>query len=228
MPVELARPGDFPAVRALFRATVALGRPLPFEADAARLLDAYERLCLDWYLEPANAAAAGVLRDAPRAPVQGYALVCLADADFARWQRRAAARFLAAAASTLCSWRRRPASRFARARVADGWASRRPPASVRGLPHAHLNAAPDRRGLPGRPLADFVDAVCAAAGHDAWYGEINARAGRREAAITRRWGGEVVHREPNRTLSWLVGEPVVRLTVRRAVPAAETRARPAA
>jgi hypothetical protein len=228
MRVEPAQPEDLPAIRALFRATVALGRPLPFEADAPHLVDAYEQLCLDWYLEPANAAVAGVLRDAGGGPVRGYALVCLADADFARWQRRAAARFLVAAASTLCSRRRRPAARFVRTRVADGWANRRPPADVHGLPHAHLNAAPDRRGLPGRPLADFVDAVCAAAGHDAWYGEINARAGRREAAITRRWGGEVVHREPNRTLSWLVGEPVERLTVRRPVPVPASRARPAA
>ncbi len=228
MPVEPARPGDHPAIRALFRATLALGRPLSFEGDAPHLLDVYEHLCLDWYLDPANPAVAGVLRDEPAGPVRGYALVCLSDVEFARWQRRAAARFVVAASSTLCSRRQRPASRFVRTRVADGWARRRPPSSVRGLPHAHLNAAPDRRGLPGRRLADFVDEVCARAGHDAWYGEINARAGRRVAAITRRWGAEVVHREPNRTLSWLVGEPVERLTVRRAVPPAARAARSAA
>src|SRR5262249_1298187 len=211
----------------LFRATVALGRPLAFAADAPRLLDAYEQLCLGWYLDPASPAAVGVLRDEPGGRVSGYAIVCATDGEFARWQRRAAARFLLAAASSLRGGRGRPASRFLRTRVADGWALRRPLASVRGLPHAHFNAAPDRRGLPGRALADFVDAACAAAGHDAWYGEINARAGRREAAITRRWGGEVVQRERNRTLSWLAGEPVDRLTVLRRVPAAERAARPA-
>jgi hypothetical protein len=220
MPVEPARPADHPEIRALFRATVELGRPLAFAADAPRLLDAYEQLCLGWYLDPASPAAVGVLRDEPGGPVRGYAIVCATDAAFARWQRRAAARFLVAAASSLCSRRRRPASRFVRTRVADGWALRRPPTRVRGLPHAHFNAAPDRKGLPGRALADFVDAACAAAGHDAWYGEINARPGRREAAINRWWGGEVVHRDRNRTLSWLAGEPVDRLTVLRHVPAA--------
>jgi hypothetical protein len=44
----------------------------------------------------------------------------------------------------------------------------------------------------------------------------NARAGRRVAALGR-WGAEVVARHPNRTLTWLVGAPVERLTVVRHV-----------
>jgi hypothetical protein len=51
----------------------------------------------------------------------------------------------------------------------------------------------------------------------AWWGEINARAGRRVAALGR-WGSEVVARQPNRTLTWLADAPVERLTVVRHVP----------
>jgi hypothetical protein len=46
---------------------------------------------------------------------------------------------------------------------------------------------------------------------------MNARAGRRVAGLGR-WGGEVVARRPNATLSWLAGAPVERLTVVRRVP----------
>jgi hypothetical protein len=67
-------------------------------------------------------------------------------------------------------------------------------------------------------LADFVDEACRTAGRHAWYGEINARAGRRAAAIVRHWGADIVHRAPNHTLSRMLAEPVERLTVRRVVP----------
>jgi hypothetical protein len=59
--------------------------------------------------------------------------------------------------------------------------------------------------------------VVAAAGFPAWFGEMNARAGRRAAALSR-WGAEIVGRQPNRTLTWLAGAPVERLTVLRRVP----------
>jgi hypothetical protein len=48
------------------------------------------------------------------------------------------------------------------------------------------------------------------------YGEMNARAGRRVAALSR-WGAEIVSRRPNGTLSWLTGSPIERLTVVRRV-----------
>jgi hypothetical protein len=162
-----------------------------------------------------------VLRDTPGGPVLGYAIVGLVDAAALHPGPRAVARVVRAAVPAVLGPGRRDAARFLRGRVADAWTLRHPPAAVRGLPHAHLNAAPDRSGLPGRALSGFVDAVCAAAGHDAWYGEINARVGRRAAAITRWWGAEIVHRAPNHTLTRLVGEPVERLTVVRPVPAGD-------
>jgi len=63
-----------------------------------------------------------------------------------------------------------------------------------------------------------VDDVCRAGGHTSWYGEINARVGRWGTAITAWWGGEIVDRTPNRTLSRMLGVPVERLTVLRHVP----------
>jgi hypothetical protein len=71
-------------------------------------------------------------------------------------------------------------------------------------------------------LTDFIDDVCRDAGYGSWCGEINARAGRRTAGIAR-WGARVVHRAPNRTLTWLRREPVERLTVVREVSAEPRR-----
>jgi len=216
MPVEPARPDDDAEIRALFRATLALGHPLPFAAQAPALLAAYERLCLDPYLDPRSPAVVGVLRDAPTGPVRGYALVCLDAGALRPWRSRRLARFAATATPWLPP--RGETSAFVRSRILDGWALRRPARAVRALPHAHVNAAAGARHLPGRLLADFVDDVCRAAGHTRWYGEINARVGRRVAALTDRWGGEIVDRTPNRTLSRLLGVPVERLTVLRRVP----------
>jgi hypothetical protein len=115
--------------------------------------------------------------------------------------------------------RRAPARRDAARRAGgDGWDLwRHTDHRVAGLPHAHFNAtAPG--WLPGRLLADHVDAVVAASGFEAWYGEMNARAGRRVAAL-RRWGAEIISRRPNATLTWLAGAPVERLTVLRRVAA---------
>jgi hypothetical protein len=103
-------------------------------------------------------------------------------------------------------------------RLRDGWALwRHRDHGLDGVPHAHLSTCDAMGGLPGRLLADHVDTVVAAAGFAAWSGEINPRAGRRVAALGR-WGAEVVARHPNRTLSWLSGAPVERLTIVRTVP----------
>ena len=216
MPLDRARPEDEAGIRALFRATLLLGRPLPFAERAPALLAAYERLCLDPYLAPNSPTVVGVLRDTRSGPVRGYALVCLDATRLRRPRARGLARFAARVTPWLVA--RGEASVFARGRVRDGWALRRPARPVRAWPHAHLNAAPGATCLPGRLLADYVDDVCRAAGHPCWYGEINTRVGRRAAAITDRWGGEIVDRTPNRTLSRLLGVPVERLTVLRPVP----------
>jgi hypothetical protein len=210
------RPGDDIEIRRIFRETVALGRPLA--GVSATQLAAYEELCLGWYLGD-GCASAGVLHD--RDSIAGYALVCTDPAAFDRWQRRQAVRFLRRVLPRLVPFRRPPELRhFYRLRVRDGWDLWRADAGKRELPHAHFNALGGAwHGGPraGRLLADFVDRVVDGAGFDRWYGEINARAGRRTAAIAR-WGGDVVDRCPNRTLSWLAGEPVERLTVVRRVP----------
>ncbi len=65
-------------------------------------------------------------------------------------------------------------------------------------------------------LVDHVDDVCRSLGAVGWYGEVNARVGRRATALER-LVGPVVDRTPNRTASWLVGKPVERLTVVRPV-----------
>jgi hypothetical protein len=84
--------------------------------------------------------------------------------------------------------------------------------------HVHLNLMPSvRAGRGGRLLAARADELCRRLGAFGWYGEINARAGRRASAL-QRLGGEIVRRSPNRTLTWVMGAPVERLTVVRRLP----------
>lgn len=209
------RPGDEVAIRRVFRATLALGHPAPFGPEAERALLPYERLCLGWYVDGGRDAAC-VLSAGER--VVGYAFVCLDPVAFGRWQRRAGLRLTAQVVPRLLARRYpEPVDRFYRLRLRDGWELwRHQQDGVDGLPHAHMNASETMGGLPGRLLADHIDATVAAAGFPAWYGEMNARAGRRTAALSR-WGAEVVDRQPNRTLTWLAGAPVERLTVLRRV-----------
>jgi hypothetical protein len=209
------RPDDDRDIRRVFRATLAMGHPAPLGPGVDRALRPYERLCLDWYLDGGRDVACVLTSGGD---VVGYALVCLHPAAFARWQRRAGARFAAYVMPRLLA-RRYPApiDRFYRLRLRDGWAMwRHHNDRLDGVPHAHLNACDTMGGLPGRLLADHVDATVAAAGFPAWYGEINARSGRRVAALGR-WGAQIVDRQPNLTLTWLAGAPVERLTILRSV-----------
>lgn len=203
------RPDDLPAVRRLFRDTIALGDPLPFHLPG---LAVYEALCLDWYLGPGRDAAA-VLSDGDQ--VLGYGLVCLDAAAYRRWAVPAALSWAAGAAGrALTGGLRGPAATFVRLRVADGVAAWHGGPSEPAPAHAHVNLARGARRGAGFRLAGHVDRTAAAAGLPGWYGEINARAGRRALAVERRQG-HVVHRAHNRTLSWLAGEPVERLTILR-------------
>lgn len=202
--------GDDAAVRALFRATVALGRPLPFDLPD---LGAYEHLCLDWYLGPGRDAAAVLTH---QGEVRGYVLVCLDHTAYRRWAVPHAVVWAARVGALLAARRYGPeAATFARLRIADGlagWrAAPRPPQPVA----MHFNVARGARsGGAGLRLAAHVDGLCLDRGLSGWYGEINAPAGRRAAALER-LGGRVVHRQPNATLSWLTGRAVERLTVER-------------
>ncbi len=150
--------------------------------------------------------------------VLGYALVCLDAAAYRRWAVPAALAWGGRAAAGIAAGRLRgPAARFVRLRIADGLASWRAGPLAPAPAHAHVNLARGARGGAGFRLTAHVDERCAEAGLDGWYGELNARAGRRATAVEQR-GGRVVARAPNRTLSWLAGEPVERLTVVRRLP----------
>jgi hypothetical protein len=215
--VRSVQPGDDAAIRQLFRDTVCLGRPLPFEVPE---FDAYESLCLDWYLGTGRQDA-GVLVD--DTGIAGYALVCTDAADYGRWQRTHATAFSGLAARKLMSRRICPdASKFLRLRLKDGWDMWRN-GVVPPLPaHAHMNLASRSRAVRmGYLLALHIDDRCRLAGLPGWFGEMNALSGRRSRALER-LGGTVVHRAPNHTLSWLMGQPVERLTVARWLPAADT------
>jgi hypothetical protein len=204
------RPGDDPAVRRLFGDTVCLGRPLPFLVPG---WDAYQSLCLDWYLGPGRADA-GVLVDDGR--ITGYALVCTDGPAHLRWQRTQAARFSARTVVRLLGGRLdADAERFLRLRLKDGWHMWRHGPAAPWPAHAHLNVAcRSRAAAGGRQLAEHVDRRIRLAGFSGWFGEMNAVAGHRAGALGR-LGATVVHRAPNHTLSWLLGQPVERLTVGR-------------
>jgi len=208
--VRPLRAGDDAAVRALFRDTIALGRPLPFAASG---LGAYERLCLDWYLDQGREVA-GVLDRG--GVVRGYVLVCLDEEAHRRWAVPRAVAW--AAGSLLATAGRGPAARFTRLRVRDAVAAwhAAPPSPY--PVHAHFNVARGARaGRAGLALAAHVDEVCRDHGVPGWYGEMNAPAGRRATALEH-LGGRVVHRQRNATLSWLAGHDIDRLTVTSPLP----------
>ena len=201
-------PHDDAAIHALFRSTIALGRPLPFELP---ILDEYAALCLDWYLHDGRGDGAVVENGGVFA---GYVLVCTDTRAQQQWARRRAVALgrhaLAAIASGRVSARAR---RFLLLRMRDGLALRSAP--VPRPMHAHLNLhAGSHRTWAAPMLRDRVDTVCRVVGASGWYGEVNAKVGRRAVALER-LVGPVVHRTPNRTCSWLAGEPVERLTVVR-------------
>ena len=213
-----ARPAsvdDVADVEELFARTIALGAALP---GPLAEFQAYRDLCLGWYLGDGLGDAA-VVRD-DEGTLVAYALVCTDEPAGARWSRRRACRLLGRLA---WRWARRdldePSRRFDALRARDAMTllrrCRRPAATV----HAHLNVdATVRQGSAALALPAHVDERCRTVSAAAWYGEVNARAGRRSAALER-LGLEVVDRDVNHTLSALLGEPVERLTVLRALRA---------
>lgn len=209
--VRASTPSDDTAIEQLFDDTLLLGAALERRPVA---FDHYRRLSLGWYLGPGRDDTA-VAVDASGAIV-GYTLVCIDEAAASRWAVRSTltlARHVATAG--LLGRLDRDSRNFYRARLSDARvlvaARRTPPALV----HAHLNVRHGVRTLTvSRLLVDHVDARCRAAGHDAWYGELNEREGSRRRALER-LGADIVDCVPNRTLSTLLGEPVQRLTLVR-------------
>jgi hypothetical protein len=207
--------GDDDAIAAIFDATVMLGAaldPVPIGFDA------YRHVCLGWYLGPGRTDAAVAVDD--DGAVVGYALVCTDEAAAATWSRNASVRFARRVVGAgVRGGLDRPSRSFYAARGRDAvrlaWRRTAPPATV----HAHLNVVRSARsGSAALALIEHIDRTSGAAGADTWYGEMNERTGRRLTAL-RRLGLELVHAEPNHTLTGLLGEPVQRLTVIRHVPA---------
>jgi hypothetical protein len=194
----------------VFRATLALGRPVPFPLPG---LARYEALCLDWYLGPGRDDAA-VLDD--DGEVVGYALVCTDGPGHARATRDAAVRFAAWASPRIVARRvPDPARTFWRLRLQDGWAAWRRSGGGQAAAHAHLNLVPGAKATHATlDLLAHIDDRVRAAELPAWRGEVNAVRGRRRSALER-VVGPVVDVVPNRTYSWLAGRPVDRLTVER-------------
>jgi len=205
------RLGEDDAVRSLFRGTLGPGgTSLAFEPPA---FDRYTDLCLDWYLGPGRVHAR-VLDDGHK--LVAYTLVCTDAAAYRRWS---VPRSLAFAAVALGKTASRPrdesAATFVRMRIRDGWDLRRAPSPM--PVHAHMNLDASVRGTSAAlVLIDHIDGVCRSVGAPGWYGEVNARVGRRSRGLER-IVGPVVHRAPNHTYTWLAGTPVERLTVVRRV-----------
>ncbi len=202
------RDGEAGDIRRIFRATLLLGQPLPFDDPT---LDGYERLCLDWYLAHGTVLVADVDGE-----VRGYLLACLDQPGFERWARRRALRWGAAVSLRIAAGRCRGAARrFAALRIRDGLTSVRTAPAAPMPAHAHLNLDPEvRAGSLGHRLAKAMDELVEAAGLPGWFGEVNVPPGRSLAAIERA-GAVVVHRQRNRTFSWLLGVPVDRATIAR-------------
>ena len=211
MNVRSLRPGDDRDVERIFAATVASGRPLPFDCPD---FDDYTDLCLGWYLGPGRDDAV-VLEDLGQ--VVGYALVCTNDQDHRRWSRPVATTWIARTVRGLASGRYpADARRFYRLRIHDGWeAILAPPPPCTAHLHCNVEAG-HRGGRSGRLLINAAEERFREAGVTQWYGEINAPVGRRGAALVRN-GARIVHRQHNRTLSWLADREIERLRFTRRV-----------
>ena len=150
------------AIRTIFRTSLALGRPLP---DPPPAFAAYEDLCVAWYLTEGRADVRVLVDDAG---VLGYAFVCTDEERYERWLRRRVPRVGLRALPAAVT------SPFWRKRLRDAATLRRAPHPADA--HAHVNLVPGARtGLGALALCMAIDDVCRAAGHDAWYGEVNAR-----------------------------------------------------
>ena len=209
--------GDVAAVRSLFLATAACGRPLRLDpADEA----AYVHLCLSWYLQHQPGPCAVLEEDGA---VTGYAMVALDHAAYERWARPVALRW--AAASSVRALRRPwgASAAFTGRRLRDGMSSVRSGPAAPMPAHFHFNVERSRRGVrAGFLLAAHADRVVAEAGLPGYFGEVNVpvdKPGRLRAL--ERLGVRPVHQQRNHTLTGLAGEPVDRWTVVRSLDPAE-------
>lgn len=207
--------GDWPHIATLFWDTFVLGAPVPFEVRNKPL---YEDLVLGWYRSHPGDSRVVVADGA----VVGYVLVCTEQRPFERQQQRAGLHYLERVLPRLLgSSISGDERRFLAYRLLDGYEAWRDEDPKAVGAHAHFNVARGHRsGLLVRDFVEHIDEMCLGAGLTHWTGQINARKGRRLGLLLS-YGFHVDSRTPNRTLTWLTGSRVERLTVVRRVGAIE-------
>lgn len=205
------RKGDWGQIASIFWNTFVLGSPIPFQVSQRR---AYEDLVLGWYRDHPQLSRVVAVEGR----VVGYVLVCTDQRPFEREQRRAGLRYVRQVGRALADPRMsRSERRFVFYRLVDGYEAWRDEDPKAVGAHAHFNVAGGyRSGLLVRDFVEHIDQVCREAGLTHWTGQINAREGRRLGLLLRH-GFHVETRTPNRTLSWLTGSRVERLTVVREI-----------
>jgi hypothetical protein len=180
------------------------------------ILDAYEALCLDWFLVERSPGMVAVLHDDQRV-LHGFALLCLAPESFASWRQAALLRYLRRVTPLLVDRSDSETARFVLLRTLEQIAPwRRQPASDRVAPTARLVVGPETPLIAGVDrLITFVDDECRAIGADRWIGTFDGYPSALQTLRALGLGPERCEQVPNRTLTWLRGEAVDRLVFRR-------------
>ena len=198
-------------VSQLFWENMLIGHPLPFEL-ACKVT--YEKFCLDWYLNNPHHSVVAMHGN----NVVGYALVCADQESYEKVERRNIIRLTLALIIAVVSFRiNRLSLEFYVRRLRDSLTLLK---SRHQIPddvdiHAHVNIDhAHHNGTIARMLRDHVDARCIELGRRGWFGEMNAVGGSRVVGL-QRVVGTVVSVDKNHTFTWLMGEPVSRLTTVR-------------
>lgn len=215
------RPADAPAVRRAFRSALTPRDRVGWDVPAPEVLDAYEALSLDWFLEGRSLSRVAVLHDDHHA-LCGFALVCVAPETFEAWRRAALVRYLQRVTPLLVGRLTGDTARFILLRALDNvtpW--RRPVAGTADLPSARLFVSRGTSCLAAvDALTGFVDDACRAGGFDRWVGEIDGAPIEIATLDELGIGTDSVAYRPSRMMSWLRGDDTERLSFTRSVPAA--------
>lgn len=204
-------PNDDDEIKAIFLETIVMGNSLKFKI---RFQEDFVNVSLGWYLKFARDLGRCMVAD--DGEIVGYVLICADEQVFNKWMFKKSIRLmiksLVVAPFGLLRggtwglyWRR----------VVDGAKLSRQKLPKNFDMHAHVNMRSHARfGAGGLQSLRYVDEQATLTGHAGWYADINAKAGRRSASLER-LGGEIIERSYNRTLSWLVNQPIERLRVVR-------------
>ena len=204
--VRLATRDDLRAITNLALSTFALGSEV-----SGIWMRSYVEACTKPYLSGATGSVVAV-DDAGQ--VIAYALVSSLSSRW-EWRQRASVAVHLLSVPLALLGGGRPARQFYLDRCRDLPDLIRSAADQGGSPHAHFNITDGHRsGTVALTMLASVDAAVAETGAHRWFGEINARVGKRATALER-LGFVVRHRVPNHTLTRLVGRPVERLVVER-------------